>query len=488
MTTTFLLHAEPMLWGACFWYWLWTLLAFLLGALLAWLLGRRETEVVDNTQIIADRDRYHTAATKWEKDYNQLKYQLEESQKTQADLRDKLTRCNADKAVLEQEVTDVKASNAAGFAAGAAAGAAGNAALSGLAGAGNDRSTEEEDLTPGGGAKILPVAGLGDGAIGKGHRYDGLFTNDELIVIEGVGPKVNDALKAGGYNTWDDVAAAEAVNLKQALTNHGSNFGLADPTTWPEQARLASVGDWDELIKYQHFTDAGRENVGDFESDSKFEKLAEARLKRRGTVKAATPGSVYDGLFSTDNLLVIEGIGPKVGQVLKEAGYQEWSQLAAAEPEELRRVLTAAGSNYSLSDPTSWPHQAGLAAAGDWDELIRYQKFTDGGRETVGDFESDSKFEKLATKELGFSSSNPNDLKVVEGIGPKIEGLLKDAGINTWQELATADVTRLQSILDAAGSRYKMATPRTWPEQATLAAAGDWKALKDLQDRLQGGV
>ncbi|MTB52911.1 hypothetical protein E1J53_0018200 [Lewinella sp. W8] len=185
---------------------------------------------------------------------------------------------------------------------------------------------------------------------------------------------------------------------------------------------------------------------------------------------------------------MIEGVGPKVNQVLIDAGYKTWDDLAKADADDLRKHLDAAGKRFALCDPTSWPHQASLAAAGDWDELIRYQRFTDAGRETTGDFETPSKFEKLATKKLGFSSVKPEDLKVIEGVGPKIEGLLKEGGINNWSELANTSVERIQEILDAAGPRYKLANPRTWPQQAALAAAGNWSALKALQDDLQGGV
>lgn len=475
--TTLFLHVEPMLWGACLWYWLWTLGAFLLGAFLAWLLGRDTTEPVDTKPIIADRDRYHAAATKWEKDYNSVKYQMEEAQKAEADLRTSLANCKADKHLLEQEIINTKATAAAAFAAGTGAGAAGNAALSGIAGAGNDQVAEGETF------------GFPEDAE-SGSKYDGLFERDNLQIIEGVGPKVHAALTAAGFTTWDEVASATPEDLKAALTASEGNFALADPTSWPHQAKLAAAGEWDDLIKYQHFTDAGRETVGDLESNSKFEHLANKELEKADSTAARiipAPVSPYFGLFKTDNFQIIEGVGPKVNQVLLGAGYKEWSDLAAADSDDLRRVLQDAGSNYALSDPTSWPHQASLAAAGDWDELIRYQKFTDGGRETVGDFESDSKFEKLAARQLGFSSNNPNDLKVVEGIGPKIEGLLKDVGITNWAELSAADPEALQSILDAAGPRYKMARPLTWPQQAALAAAGDWSALKALQDELDGG-
>ncbi len=80
-----------------------------------------------------------------------------------------------------------------------------------------------------------------------------------------------------------------------------------------------------------------------------------------------------------------------------------------------------------------------------------------------------------------------DDLKIVEGVGPKIEQLLKDGGINTWAELADAPVDRLKEILDAAGSRYQIHDPSTWPAQSRFAANGQWEELKEYQDMLIGG-
>jgi large subunit ribosomal protein L27 len=80
-----------------------------------------------------------------------------------------------------------------------------------------------------------------------------------------------------------------------------------------------------------------------------------------------------------------------------------------------------------------------------------------------------------------------DDLKLVEGIGPKIETLLKEGGITTWAELAEAPIERIKEILEAAGPRYQIHNPSTWPAQAKLAAEGKWEELKTLQDELVGG-
>lgn len=80
-----------------------------------------------------------------------------------------------------------------------------------------------------------------------------------------------------------------------------------------------------------------------------------------------------------------------------------------------------------------------------------------------------------------------DDLKVVEGIGPKIEQLIHAGGITTWAGLAAAPIERLQEILDAAGERYRIHDPGTWPRQAGLLAEGRWEDFQQLTDDLTGG-
>ena len=81
-----------------------------------------------------------------------------------------------------------------------------------------------------------------------------------------------------------------------------------------------------------------------------------------------------------------------------------------------------------------------------------------------------------------------DDLKIIEGVGPKLESILKEAGISDLRVLSNASVESLQEILEGAGSRYKMFNPTTWPKQAKMAADGLWEELKAYQDRLDGGV
>jgi predicted flap endonuclease-1-like 5' DNA nuclease len=81
-----------------------------------------------------------------------------------------------------------------------------------------------------------------------------------------------------------------------------------------------------------------------------------------------------------------------------------------------------------------------------------------------------------------------DDLTKVEGIGPKIKGLLNDDGIWSFKQLSEAAVSRLQKILDDAGPRYRVHNPKTWADQAKMATEGKWDELKKWQDELKGGL
>jgi predicted flap endonuclease-1-like 5' DNA nuclease len=82
----------------------------------------------------------------------------------------------------------------------------------------------------------------------------------------------------------------------------------------------------------------------------------------------------------------------------------------------------------------------------------------------------------------------PDDLTVIEGIGPKIASVLNAAGIQTFAKLAETDPEEIRKILREADPRLaRLGDPRTWPTQAKLAAAGDMSGLQALTATLKGG-
>lgn len=82
-----------------------------------------------------------------------------------------------------------------------------------------------------------------------------------------------------------------------------------------------------------------------------------------------------------DDLTKIEGIGPKIAELMRMAGITTFAEMAATDADKLQDVLREAGSRYNRHDATTWPKQAGLAASGDWDALKALQDELDGGRE-----------------------------------------------------------------------------------------------------------
>ena len=82
------------------------------------------------------------------------------------------------------------------------------------------------------------------------------------------------------------------------------------------------------------------------------------------------------------------------------------------------------------------------------------------------------------------STAKADDLKKIEGIGPKIASTLADAGIVTFADLAKADSAKVSEIIaDVRGNHVT----DTWPAQAQMAADGKWDELKKWQDELDGG-
>ncbi|MFT0714164.1 hypothetical protein [Flagellimonas lutimaris] len=112
-------------------------------------------------------------------------------------------------------------------------------------------------------------------------------------------------------------------------------------------------------------------------------------------------------------------------------------------------------------------------------------------------FEFDSRTNSLQRKSFSFDSGEAkaafgktikeNDLKLVEGIGPKIEGLFHNFGIKTWKELAETSADKCQEVLDSGGKRYRIHDPASWPMQAKMAHEGHWEQLFEWQEKHRAG-
>ncbi|SDG82982.1 50S ribosomal protein L21 [Winogradskyella thalassocola] len=86
------------------------------------------------------------------------------------------------------------------------------------------------------------------------------------------------------------------------------------------------------------------------------------------------------------------------------------------------------------------------------------------------------------------ATGKADDLKKIEGAGPKAAEALVAAGFETFEKVANAKPEELSTVLSEASSRLAHIVTDTWPKQAKLAADGKWDELKELQDRLDGGI
>ncbi len=137
----------------------------------------------------------------------------------------------------------------------------------------------------------------------------------------------------------------------------------------------------------------------------------------------------------------------------------------------------------TLEPPTLDEPEIGILAVEEEPLSVRTEDVTATGLEDLG--------KDLIVEEPAAWAPLPgatDDLKLIEGIGPKIASVLQEAGVGTFAALAATDAYRLEAILREADPRLlRLADPATWPEQARLAAAGEWDALTDFQSTLRGG-
>ena len=76
----------------------------------------------------------------------------------------------------------------------------------------------------------------------------------------------------------------------------------------------------------------------------------------------------------------MEGIGPKIKEILWNAGLTTFAILAEKSADDVKEILLAEGTRYNRFDPTTWPAQAKMAADGEWDKLKAWQDELNGGK------------------------------------------------------------------------------------------------------------
>jgi predicted flap endonuclease-1-like 5' DNA nuclease len=232
----------------------------------------------------------------------------------------------------------------------------------------------------------------------------------------------------------------------------------------------------------------------------------------------AIPTVAVDDSLRRDDLQLIEGIGSGIEELMNDAGIFTFNQLASAPESQIQAILEAGGSSYSMHSAESWQNQARMAHNEQWSELRAYQESlkaeqaaeeeeiieeaiaTIATEPSIEIVEAPTEIVETVDEEVPTAPptdtqvamaavpiGQKDDLKIIEGIGPKIEEILNNAGVLTFRQLADAPVAKIQEILNAAGPRFRVHNPATWGEQAELACGWKWTELKTLQEKLTGG-
>jgi predicted flap endonuclease-1-like 5' DNA nuclease len=189
----------------------WSWLSFLIGLLVGWLIEllidflfwRRGRRTVQGTQV-------------------ELQAQLDEQKARVRELEDQLARCQANLRARQEEQQALRAQLAEAQAA--------TSSLQPQQVLQNDRAADA----------FLPAA-----------------EPEDLTRIEGIGPRIAEILNGVGIQKYAQLAGTPASRLGDILREAGPRFRLADPTSWPEQARLAGEGKWEQLRELQNGLSAG---------------------------------------------------------------------------------------------------------------------------------------------------------------------------------------------------------------------------------------
>ncbi len=221
-----------------------------------------------------------------------------------------------------------------------------------------------------------------------------LKNKDDLTAIEGIGPKINDLMKADGIKTFADLSDSSVPSIQTVLDNAGPRYQIANPGTWPDQANLAANNRWPALAALQDvlvggvYPNASESSSNKSKSTASNKKSAtpkKAAPKKAKTVEVDKDAAKAAGFrvkvkAGKDDFTVVEGIGPKINDLIHAAGINRYAELGRTKVEVIQKILDDAGPRYTLAKPGTWPAQADMAAENKWEALKAWQDELDGGK------------------------------------------------------------------------------------------------------------
>lgn len=174
-----------------------------------------------------------------------------------------------------------------------------------------------------------------------------------------------EGLLLGEFNNWDQ---ANGISLKKQKDGSLKAIASLEAGRTYQYRYLLSDGRWVNDDKAETFAFAHEFAV---ENCVITVPVVEPKVEKakKATVKKAEPA-----IAMADDLTKIEGIGKKINELLAAENIVSFKELSKLSAKKLKAILEAAGTKFAMHNPTSWPKQAKLAAAGKWDELATLQE------------------------------------------------------------------------------------------------------------------
>ncbi|PHI19773.1 hypothetical protein CEQ90_11135 [Lewinellaceae bacterium SD302] len=252
------------------------------------------------------------------------------------------------------------------------------------------------------------------------------------------------------------------AGINSSAGNNGNDRSIDAPYGTPHQPIIGSPTpvqetDGEPLVIRADITEAGVRT----DQDGGMEVIVDT------TPSLVVPVLPPDGVVA-DDLKMIKNIGPFLEKQLNEQGVYTYAQIAGWSEEDVVEITKKIG------------YLPGVIAKADWTGQAR--RLQSAAKDSAATQQERSI--QPATKKIKDNPIKMSNLQVIEGIGPKIESILKAGGVDSLIELAASSEDKLRSILAEAGNRYKSHNPSSWPKQATLAKDGKLEELKKLQDSM----
>ena len=423
-----------------------SLLVFALGIIVGWILQGMKTRRYKKEMLLLRKDRdeyevrYRTADSQQKAMAKELEVTSREKvaalDQIQA-LRTEVSRCEGELEPLQTRIEELETSNQSY----AATIESLNNQVIGL-------KTQNEQLL------AQPVAPVSDPAQGpQAGAMPGTGSNDSLNAYIAMSEQRFQALEDRLFSLAEENAVLRQGNLAPAeeptfITPH-------QPVVPPA---VEADADGEPLVIRADTTAPGVRGSGQGKTEVVVQTTPSVQIPH---VEQGVPAEMQDDLTKIHN------IGPFLQAKLNEQDIYRYDQIAKWSEADIMTYTELIGYLPGIIQRDDWVGQA--------------RQLVQGGAEQQQPAATESEAEQQ-------SGAVESDLKVIEGIGPKIEAILKASGLMTYDALADTDPDELRALLAAAGSRYKSHNPQTWPAQAGLAADGKLDELQAWQQELKGGA